>query len=362
MPWSALNSTGHANKRSESSQAFYTRPSIIDKCVHTIVHLPEIVPRPDETIIDFACGDNRFGAHLRVATHASLRSFDVEPARNAHAPETITKGDFLTTTPRDFSTIVDHCVLGLNPPFGFKSKRLRRFVEHAIVVARPRCIYLIHQRRLYRPAGYTTHYQNALPLRAFHLPNNNNNNEEGRIFPMYGCFFSVFIRAESGSERAAHNGMRELVGGLPSWLVSFSHMRDAEAGDTLALLRTGSRAGNICVLLDGVAARVRVIYDCGVRVPSLPSSVSINSNIYYKLRITPERLTEYAPVTVDQLARLLSLQGGNDRAKNDSFPPYITRAHVIRCLEHAFVKGSNISSKKRPRDPFDGDIRDYLNV
>jgi len=95
--------------------------------------------------------------------------------------------------------------------------------------------------------------------------------------------------------------------------ISIEHARSRHMGDTLALLRLGSH----CALLDGVTARPVAVYERGIhtnRLPHVPPTATfdelgraLDSPEYYKIRLSPDRIRDFAPLRLDQLARHLSL-------------------------------------------------------
>jgi len=389
MPWNGLAESDSTIRKASARQAFHTNWTVVDTCVAAIAARADDRPQPNEHIVDFACGTNYFADRLIDSLERSFQytcrsqSFDIclpTAPEDVRRRASIALVDFLSVTRADmertYGVVRHRVVVGFNPPFGFRSKRLRQFVEHAIVLVAPRRIYLVHQRRFYCPPGYTTTYQCILPRRAFFTLNTDDGHR--RAFEMYGCFFSIFADCLAAP---GNLGIRTLTDALPPWIVDFDHMRPVYTADTLVLLRTGSRCGQFCAALDHVTGCPTAIFHLGVRTTTLPSSSSsshlsnrarLNSFVYYKIRISPERLDAYSPLTTEQLARRLSMLAPLDRSKNDSFPPYISRTHVVRCLDRIFLREATVGmrilrdrERARPliqsvRDPFDGDIRDYM--
>ena len=105
-----------------------------------------------DTFVDFACGQNSFGALLRdPATGLPLpsRAYDIlSPAETTHNFE---RRNWFSVDATELPP--GELVIGLNPPFGHKNSEAIRFVTHA-VCCQPRLLVLIMPTTNYQPPGY----------------------------------------------------------------------------------------------------------------------------------------------------------------------------------------------------------------
>jgi len=153
--------------------------------------------KPGDTYVDFACGQNSFGAMLTdPITKLPLPTvaFDIlSPAEKT--------ADF---TRRPWHSVDAHSlppgelVIGLNPPFGHNGREAQQFVEHALC-ARPRMLVLIMPATNYTPPGYDLAIYDDQLCRgfAFYAPGTNvsNNINAHHMSPN----FLVYVRKGDAS-------------------------------------------------------------------------------------------------------------------------------------------------------------------
>lgn len=325
MPWLV--------RRSPDRDAFYTRRPVVDACLDAVERRAALRMRAHETYVDAACGDNYVGARLRTLVGARTRApvrivaYDVAPPPpDACARDTIETRDFRSLE-RAPDGVRGACVVGFNLPFGAQGALLRALVAHACALFEPRALYLVHPRRLYAPAGYALAYQRRLARFSYYVPTTR------RSFGAYGCFFSVFVRVRGAR---GSTGVRDAPPPAEEARLvrSLTLRATVRAADTLAVLRAGSRAGAVVVVL-ACAAPPRV-YIGGERarddrVPgAAPTACAVATTMYYKLE-----LCDALDVDVDDVARRLSRVAALDPALGDASPPTLTRAHLVRALEYA---------------------------
>lgn len=132
------------------------------------------------TFVDFACGTNEFIKHL----HCQTISFDIMPSENA------IQADWLSVR----SGIPAHSMIGINPPFGYKSAMAKKFINHAIMF-NPRYIAVIIPTTNWKPLGFELIQCHNLPHNAFYIP------ETGKDFAFPTTFY-IFERSDTKSSIA----------------------------------------------------------------------------------------------------------------------------------------------------------------
>ena len=166
---SYLNGMSMYRAKFTSFSRHYTNAAVL----RSIAKRLQPLIQPNDTFVDFACGQNSFGALLKdPGTQQPLRSvaFDIfSPAENT--------SDF---TRRPWQSVdatslpLGELIVGLNPPFGYLNREAIEFVEHA-VCAQPRIIVLIMPATNYAPKGYTLEHMDDQLCQnwAFYAPGTN---------------------------------------------------------------------------------------------------------------------------------------------------------------------------------------------
>ena len=108
---------------------------------------------PGDTYVDFACGNNSFGALLKDPhTNQPLPSVAFDLLSPAERTEGFLRRPWASV---DATTLPQgELIIGLNPPFGHENKEAIKFVQHSLC-ARPRLLVLIMPATNYAPPGYT---------------------------------------------------------------------------------------------------------------------------------------------------------------------------------------------------------------
>lgn len=109
---------------------------------------------PDSTFVDFSCGTNEFVKYL----HCKSISFDILPSENA------VQKDWLSVR----NGIPADSMIGINPPFGYRSAMAKRFITHAASF-QPKYITVIIPTTKWIPAGYRLINQITLPHNSFYI-------------------------------------------------------------------------------------------------------------------------------------------------------------------------------------------------
>ena len=109
--------------------------------------------QPGDTFVDFACGQNSFGALLKdPQTQQPLETVAFDILSPAEKTDNFVRRPWQSV---DATTLPQgELVIGLNPPFGHENKEAIKFVQHSLC-ARPRLLVLIMPATNYAPPGYT---------------------------------------------------------------------------------------------------------------------------------------------------------------------------------------------------------------
>lgn len=132
---------------------YFTKKSILKQIVTWVEHYIE----PDDTLIDFSCGNNDFARLLGIQSI----SYDLIPTEGAH------KRDWLSVSPSEIDA--SRLVIGLNPPFGFQGKVAKQFIHHALLFE-PRYLFLILPNINLIPQNQKILFEKILPSDAFYEP------------------------------------------------------------------------------------------------------------------------------------------------------------------------------------------------
>ena len=164
-----LNGMAMYRAKYTSFSRHYTNASVLR---HIANHLQSML-LPGDTFVDFACGQNSFGALLKDPLSQqplSTVAYDIfSPAENT--------SDF---TRRPWQSVdatslpPGELVIGLNPPFGHNNREAIEFVQHSLC-AQPRLLVLIMPATNFVPPGYTLEHMDDQICRnwAFYSPGTN---------------------------------------------------------------------------------------------------------------------------------------------------------------------------------------------
>lgn len=173
-----------ARDTTSSDNVIYTARDIMDNWADKI----DYYLKPDMTFMDFSAGDDYLCNLLRGRGHHCL-SYDISPRAS-----TIVKQDFLSLDPKEFST--EQLVIGWNPPFGYRSRMTRQFLQHALNFD-PLRIYCVVQKGVknqYSPGvkNYRLVHYELLPAKTSFT------DTEGAYFkhPLPGTYIIVLDREE----------------------------------------------------------------------------------------------------------------------------------------------------------------------
>lgn len=222
-------------KWDEHTDVFYTKRPVVDACVATLL---ATIDTPVSSIVDFSAGDGYFIQAWRRARGAGasdvVRQFDTAPRDAA-----VTAADWFTVEP----FAVD--VVGFNPPFGYKSKLIKRFLAHAaafeptyMAFIMPRCSWNL------LPDGYGVVYATNLDDVSFYTP------EPPKDTSVKGCSFVVARRGATTptpGTRAAADVERSLPPGTRRIPYSRPWPDDMQCG--YAVRRVGANAARFVYLV-----------------------------------------------------------------------------------------------------------------
>ena len=153
--------------------------------------------QPGDTFVDFACGQNSFGALLKdPQTQQPLETVAFDILSPAEKTDNFVRRPWQSV---DATTLPQgELVIGLNPPFGHQNREAIEFVEHALC-AKPRMLVLIMPMTNYTPNGYEclVHDDQLCKGYAFYAPGTNTSNwiNAAHVTPV----FQVYRRKEGVS-------------------------------------------------------------------------------------------------------------------------------------------------------------------
>lgn len=156
--------TGTVNRI--KNDVYYTAQSAIDLAVERIRALDFIDPARD-VLVDGSAGDNRFLAALgRKMPGLETRAFDLDP-KDAR----VAKKDWFECTAADLAIPEGKRVcFGFNPPFGYESSLVKRFMAHACAIADVDAFVLVHpiiSTEMVIPAEFEVVHTELLPPSSF---------------------------------------------------------------------------------------------------------------------------------------------------------------------------------------------------
>lgn len=266
--------SGTAN-REENDTYLTRRQTVVDIFVDVKLENPEIF---DYRFVDFSAGDDRV---YDIMDFKKGTSFDINPRK-----QTVINRDWFDVIFDDLAIgSEEDFVLGFNPPWGRSSVLIKKFLEHALSLAYPLYIMLVHppdETIATFLLGYRTQMHIKLKANAFERA-------DGTLFDT-PAYFTLFKRCDDYKQIVAANpkpkttSQRSPVCKIPDWLeLSRSVKLDDE--HNMIIRRTGVNFLRQVLVVD----RRKIVHTSGLRTgmtgKNIEDCIMIDSESYYKLKI-----------------------------------------------------------------------------